>query len=118
MPPDGMNLCMTGLNVWYDDLTLKIGDSLRRKIDDGLSRSRFGVVVLSPSFFAKEWPQKELDGLVAKESNGEKVILPVWHLIDRAGVLQYSPTLADRLAVLSSKGIYQVVAELLRAIET
>ena len=106
-----------GLSVWYDDLTLTVGDSLRRKIDDGLARSRFGIVVLSPSFFAKQWPQRELDGLVAKESNGQKVILPVWHSIDYAEILGYSPTLADRLAVRSSIGIDQVVAELLRAIE-
>lgn len=39
-----------GLRVWYDEFELKIGDSLRRKIDQGLSRSRFGVVVISRDF--------------------------------------------------------------------
>jgi hypothetical protein len=39
-----------GLSVWYDEFTLRIGDSLRQKIDQGLSRSRVGLVVLSPSF--------------------------------------------------------------------
>ena len=53
-----------GLRVWYDEMTLSLGDSLRRKIDEGLANSRYGLVILSPSFFAKEWPQKELDGLV------------------------------------------------------
>lgn len=67
-----------GLRVWYDEFTLQIGDSLRRTIDRGLANSRFGVVVLSPSFFAKEWPQRELDGLSTRENNGAKVILPVW----------------------------------------
>jgi len=51
--------------VWYDEFTLKVGDSLRRTIDRGLASSRFGVVVLSDSFFQKEWPNRELDGLVA-----------------------------------------------------
>ncbi|MFQ5927269.1 MAG: toll/interleukin-1 receptor domain-containing protein, partial [Terriglobia bacterium] len=54
-----------GLRVWYDDFVLNVGDSLREAIDRGLARSRFGVVVLSPSFFARDWPKKELDGLVA-----------------------------------------------------
>lgn len=36
-----------GLRVWYDEYELKLGDSLRRKIDHGLVTSRFGVVVLS-----------------------------------------------------------------------
>lgn len=58
------------LRIWYDDFTLTVGDSLRRSIDRGLAHSRFGVVVLSPTFFGKEWPQKELDGLVAREVDG------------------------------------------------
>lgn len=30
-----------GVDVWYDEFELRIGDSLRRKIDQGLARSRF-----------------------------------------------------------------------------
>ena len=50
-----------GLQIWYDEFSLKLGDSLRRSIDRGLAECSAGVVVLSPSFFAKEWPQRELD---------------------------------------------------------
>ena len=57
-----------GIKVWYDDFAFTIGDSLRRKIDNGLAHSRFGIVVLSDHFFSKNWPQVELDGLVAKET--------------------------------------------------
>ena len=88
-----------GLRVWYDDFVLTVGDSLRRSIDKGLARARFGVVVLSPSFFAKEWPQRELDGLAARETSGNKVILPIWHKVSKNEVLGYSPPLADRLAL-------------------
>lgn len=55
-----------GLKVWYDEFELKIGDSLRRKIDTGLAKSRFGVIVLSRSFFGKGWTNYELDGLVTR----------------------------------------------------
>ncbi|MGH3776791.1 MAG: toll/interleukin-1 receptor domain-containing protein [Pseudonocardiaceae bacterium] len=34
------------LRVWYDEFELRIGDSLRRKIDQGIARSAFGIVVL------------------------------------------------------------------------
>ena len=51
------------LRVWFDEFELRIGDSLRRKIDQGIARSAFGVVVLSTAFFAKNWAQYELDGL-------------------------------------------------------
>lgn len=110
-------LTRAGVQVWFDEAVLRLGDSLRRKIDDGLARCRFGIVILSPSFFAKEWPQRELDGLVAREtSSGEKAILPIWHDLDDAAVLRYSPPLADRLAGRSSDGVDALVAKILEAI--
>ena len=108
-------LVSAGLRVWYDEFTLKIGDSLRRSIDRGLAHSRYGIVVVSPDFLRKEWPQKELDGLAALEVNGRKVILPVWHEINAEDVRKHSPTLADRVATSSEKGLNQVVADLLDA---
>ncbi|WP_051631364.1 toll/interleukin-1 receptor domain-containing protein [Afifella pfennigii] len=84
-----------GASVWYDEFTLKVGDSLRRNIDRGLAGSRFGVVVLSEHFFGKEWPNKELDGLVALEVQGQTRILPIWHKVSKDEVARFSPTLAD-----------------------
>ncbi len=104
-----------GLKIWYDEFALTVGDSLRRSIDRGLACSRFGIVVLSPSFFAKEWPQKELDGLVAREVDGQKVILPVWHGVDADVIRKFSPLLADRVAVSSAVGIEAVVQALITA---
>lgn len=59
-----------GLDVWYDEFELRLGDSLRRKIDAGLARSTFGIVVLSQAFFKKDWPNYELDGLVTRAVTG------------------------------------------------
>jgi hypothetical protein len=106
-----------GLRVWFDEFTLVVGDSLLRSIDRGLANSRFGVVIISPHFLKKQWPQLELDGLVAREAAGVKVILPVWHQIRVEEVRSYSPILAGRLAATSSDGIEHVANELLRAIE-
>ncbi len=53
------------LRPWYDEFTLRPGNSLRRRsIDHGLLTSQAGIVVLSPDFFAKRWTAYELDGLV------------------------------------------------------
>ncbi len=103
-----------GLKVWFDECTLTLGDSLRRSIDNGLANSCYGVVVLSKKFFEKEWPQKELDGLVAREEGSNKVILPIWHGITQQELRSFSPILADRLAVSSDKGIDYVVNEIVR----
>lgn len=92
-----------GIRVWYDEFALKIGSSLRQDIDRGLTKSRYGIVVLSPSFFAKNWTQYELNGLTTKQMMGQKVILPIWHNIEREGIVAASPSLADTLAYVSSK---------------
>lgn len=113
--PLAQELHRRGLCVWYDRWVLSIGDSLRRKIDDGLLKSRYGIVILSPYFFQKQWPQWELDGLVQREVKGQKVILPVWHKITREDVASFSLTLADKMAGSTSQGITQLVEELIQA---
>lgn len=99
------------VNVWYDEFQLRIGDSLRQKIDAGLARSRFGLVVVSHAFFAKNWPQYELDGLVSLEMAGRQRILPVWHEITKDEVLNYSPSLADKVALSTATYTVEEIAE-------
>lgn len=103
------------MKVWFDDFSLAIGDSLRESIDRGLAHSRFGIVILSHRFFAKDWPKKELNGLATLEVAGRKMILPIWHGIGAREVRFHSPMLADRVAVTSDKGLHHVVEKLLSA---
>lgn len=106
------------LEVWYDEFSLKIGDSLSQKIDEGLSRSRFGIVVLSVNFFLKPWAKRELSGLTSREMiEGKSLILPVWHRVTAQDVMQYSPPLADKLAGSSSQGINALIRDLINKIK-
>jgi hypothetical protein len=102
-----------GYEVWFDDHTLHVGDSLRSAIDKGLAQCDHAIVIVSPSFFAKEWPQRELDALFAKEmASGDSVIIPVWHKLTAEEVLSYSPLLAGLLAADTSRGIPAVVQQI------
>jgi hypothetical protein len=102
-----------GLVVFYDEYVMTMGSSIRRTIDHGLANSRFGVVVLSHAFFAKEVPQRELDGLVTRESTGEQIILPIWHNISKDEVIKYSPTLADKIAARTADStIHEIAVEI------
>jgi hypothetical protein len=95
-----------------------LGDSIRRSIDNGLRQSRFGILVLSPSFFKKKWPQYELDGLTEIEMRGsDKVLLPIWHNVNHEDVMTYSPALANRKAISSVEGLDNVVAAILRVVK-
>lgn len=108
-------LVLHGLKVWLDASELRVGDSLREKIDQGLAESRYGIVILSPAFFAKDWPKRELNALVAREVMGRKVILPIWHGVDQQFVASYSPILADKLATTTQSGLGEVAKQLVRA---
>jgi len=103
--------------VWYDEFSLRPGDSLRRSIDHGLSKSRYGVVVLSKAFIGKGWPEWELDGLVQRQNYSKQpVLLPIWLGLSYEEVLDFSPPLADKFAILAEKGLDYVVTELLKVI--
>jgi hypothetical protein len=108
-----------GINVWYDNWTLKLGDSLRKKIDEGLKDSKYGIVVLSPSFLKKDWTNKELAGLMQKEVaySKENVILPVWHNITPREVFEYSPMISDKLGTNTNYGIPHVAKQIFEVIK-
>lgn len=107
-----------GLEVWFDDFELRIGMSLRQTIDRGIARSRLGVVVLSHSFFRKGWPAYELDGLVTRAVSGEQVLLPVWHKVTKQEVMDYSPSLADKLArSTATHTIAEIASEIAEVIQ-
>jgi hypothetical protein len=96
--------------------SLKIGDSLSRSIDQGLAKSKHGVVILSPHFFEKNWPEYELRGLVGKSLGNARTILPLWHNIGRDDVLKFSPSLADVRAESTSQSLDAIAFKIVAAI--
>jgi hypothetical protein len=116
--PLALALKSEGLSVWYDEFELKIGDSLRRKIDKGLANSKFGIVVLSKEFIRKGWTNYELDGIITKSVSGEQIVLPIWHNITKKEVIDFSPSLADKLARnTSSYTVEEIASEIAEVIQ-
>lgn len=105
-----------GIKVWYDTTQMKWGDSMRTKIDDGLKKSKFGVVVLSPDYIkdGKYWTKAELDGLFQMESINGKTLLPIWHNLTKKDVMMYSPIIASKLAMTTANMTSQEIAEELK----
>lgn len=97
-----------GLTVWLDEDALELGDSLSEGIDRGLAESRFGLVILSQTFFSKHWTRRELDGLTTRQMGGEKVILPVWHNISAQEIQVFSPPLAGLVGVRTDVGHHEM----------
>lgn len=101
--PLAEKLILLGYKVWYDEHSLKLGDSLLSGISDGIKNSKYGVIVLSKNFFIKTWTRKELEALINKEVLFEKnIILPVWLDISAQEIYDFSPLLSDKIAIKTS----------------
>jgi len=105
--------------VWYDQFSLRIGDSLRESIERGLKECSKCILVLTPNFLRnKGWSKREYDSIFTREIvEKQSVILPVWHEVSTEDVYNFSPILADRVAVQWSLGIEEVARKLLQAID-
>ncbi len=105
-----------GLRVWFDADEIRIGDSFRKAMEAGLGKSRFGVVVVSPSFVGKYWPEQELDALYSQESVlREKRVLPVIHGMTHKELVVAQPFLASRAVAFSHEGVDAVAGKIVQA---
>ena len=113
-----MALKKINISVWYDNSQMKWGDSMREKIDAGLKKSKFGIVILSPNYIreGKYWTKTELNGLFQMETINGKTILPIWHNLTKKQVVDYSPTIADRKALTTASMTAQEIALELKAL--
>ena len=109
-----------GVKPWYDKQRIKWGDSMRAKIDAGLAKSKFGIVIISPNYIAdgKYWTKAELDGLFQLESINGKTILPIWHNITKKEVIAFSSIIAGRIAMTTaSMTPKEIAVELVKLLE-
>jgi hypothetical protein len=103
-----------GLEVWYSGKELSIGDELTETIHEGLDQSRFGVVIISPTYLQKVWALGEYFRL--KQRRG-KAVLPVFYDITPAEIGKRYPPMADLVGVSMSAGMDVVVEKLYRVIK-
>jgi len=67
-----------GIDVWFDEWELAVGDSLIEAISRGIDRSSWLAVVLTPHSVSSAWVQKELSAALARELAKKKVyVLPI-----------------------------------------
>lgn len=99
--PLAEELGKVGFSVWYDEFSLRVGDSLRESIERGLREARTCILILTPHFLTNPgWTKTEFNAVFTRELvEKKKVILPVWHEVTVQQVYEYSPSLADRFAL-------------------
>ncbi|HIE4562078.1 TPA: toll/interleukin-1 receptor domain-containing protein [Stenotrophomonas maltophilia] len=64
-----------GISTWWSEWEIKAGDSLRRKIDQGIGGCTHFIVLLTPTSINRPWVQEEMDaGFVQKVGRGATFI--------------------------------------------
>lgn len=109
-----MQLSVRLRKVWYDEYSLKAGDSLRENIENGLKQCEKCIIVLSPNFVSNVgWTKTEFDSIFTRELlKNESVFIPIWHNVTKEQVYEYCPKLLDRVALHSSQGAQSLAEEL------
>ncbi len=104
--------------VWFDEFSLKVGDSLRAEIEKGLRECSKCIIVISEHFLSNEgWTKREYDSIFTREIlNRKSVILPVWNGVSATDIYDYSPALADKVGVDWKLGEDEVARRLVQAI--
>lgn len=96
---DGLNsrLCF----VWYDEYALKIGDSLRESIEEGIKKAKKCILILTKNFLNNPgWGKREFNSIFTREMiYNERIVLPIWFGVKKEEVYDYSPSLADTFAL-------------------
>jgi hypothetical protein len=99
-------------DVWYDEYSLRPGNSLLQTISKGLRSCDYAIVVISPAFISKRWTNEELAACFALETKERKIIIPIWHDVTEEEVRAYNPMLADRVALKSSQSLQTITSEI------
>jgi hypothetical protein len=112
--PLALKLSGLGITVWFDEFSLKLGDSLRESIERGIKEADFCILIITRNFLTNDgWTKAEFNSVFAKEIiEKKKVMLPIWHDVTREEVYEYSPTLVDRIAAKWSEGVDSIAAKL------
>lgn len=87
-----------GITVFYDTDVMSWGDNLKERIDIGLKTCELAVIVISPSYFGREWTEYEIQMLLQRQSNEKtKLIMPILYNTSKEEFVKHYPLLKDIL---------------------
>ncbi|TGQ13582.1 toll/interleukin-1 receptor domain-containing protein [Mesorhizobium sp. M00.F.Ca.ET.217.01.1.1] len=72
-------LVAEGIETWWAEWEISAGDSLRRKIDEGLGNCTHFIVLLTPNAMKKPWVQQEMDAGLVRKIAGQARFIPLRH---------------------------------------
>lgn len=68
-----------GIDTWWAEWCIRPGDSLRQKIDEGLSECTHFIVLLTPASIQRPWVNQEMDAGLVKKLNDQCRFIALRH---------------------------------------
>lgn len=103
-------------DVWYAPDKMKPGDRILSSIEAGMENTNVGILLLSKSYFAKPWPQHELNRLFTKFIEQGHKIIPIWVDVEKHEVREFLPSLSDVYSLSHSDNFYSLYGKILDAL--
>jgi len=76
------DLRANGIEVFFDEWSIKPGESIRQRIDDGLSACTHFVVLLTATSLEKSWVNAEIDAGFVRKLSGQCSFVPLRYQLD------------------------------------
>ncbi len=104
------NLIKSRIPVWYDEYSLKVGDSLTDSINNGIKNCKKCILILSKNFLSNSgWGRSEFRSAFTKDMiRKERNLIPIWVDVTPDEVLDYHADLADTFAINWRIGVDKV----------
>ena len=85
-----------GIRIFYDKDVISWGDNWKEIILNGTADSEFAIIVISKSFFGREWTEKQLNEFLSQQNeSGQKIVLPLLYEIERSDLINHYPELEE-----------------------
>jgi len=111
--PLAEGLMQRGVNVWYDNWEIGYGDSLRRKMEQGLGDCTHFIVLLTEASIKKPWVNEEIDAGLMSAVEGSAKFIGLRHDLPLSALSSFLRTRLTPEFQLSEDGISSLADEIL-----
>lgn len=70
-------LMANGIDTWWDQWCIDSGDSIRRKVEEGIGDCTHFIVLLTPRSIVKPWVQEEIDAAFTRKLGAGIKLIPL-----------------------------------------
>ena len=88
-----------GLKILYQSIAISSEASIKKLVNDSIKNSKHALILLSRNYIKKYCKDCKLESLFQLQSNGGKIILPIWHDITKKEIQDFSPTMSQNLVL-------------------